>query len=682
MSLDTVLKIGEAFRQSNDSLKYFKYIEPLPTDNKGNIPLCVTIPVKEDFSFDWNGIKITPENEIDKLYYLKFKTSDSDNNPIKYLFGDIYFGLSKGEDRGGWYKISRKKNKKGEVTNHSFYEGKKFIKELEESEVLNDFRKNFEESIVLFDNVLKYHIGLKLLINSDYNVFDLLQDEGKMLEFSAQQIFYDILAKKSFKKDLQKLFKRDIEKWEDVNKDEYAILMKSYSGNIFLHFEFPREKSWLDYNLIVESILSLIYNKFVSKTAGGTGNQYVFNSYLYKNLCSGDIKNDVQFPGFKSSAKHKSKSFNEDDVQNLFYALSYTNKGKMIQGTDIKLIVLPRGENLIAKDYEDFQEKQNEVQVVANNVSFNSSLFDFVKTEKQEITSFDLIFTKKGGTTSPDKDLLEISGIEKSKLRQTKERISQIANDVFQKRKTFIKTDKDLKPPLSPENSFKNILGNPLVDNNGKVKFDVNPKYQSHLLKVLPQIYSDSYFKDDMLLNGFIQNVEYSIRSGDSKYSILKFDLMFLLKIQNNKNDKYMEITESKSYQLGLKIGKLSKPLKNEIKSFEKTYVGLLSRRIATKDDCVSFSNDICEKLTMHEKVWKTMAAEVCSELVAIPNNEYDKEKFAIGFFEGYFKYEASDKKKDFFNRLEKTLADYEDNTELSNETKQLADFISELNNN
>jgi len=105
MSLDTVLKIGETFRQSDDSLKYFKYIEPLPINNKGNIPLCITIPVKEDFSFDWNGIKITPENERDKLYYLKFKTSDSDNNPIKYLFGDIFFGLSKGEDRGGWYKI-------------------------------------------------------------------------------------------------------------------------------------------------------------------------------------------------------------------------------------------------------------------------------------------------------------------------------------------------------------------------------------------------------------------------------------------------------------------------------------------------------------------------------------------------------------------------------------------------
>jgi hypothetical protein len=380
---------------------------------------------------------------------------------------------------------------------------------------------------------------------------------------------------------------------------------------------------------------------------GGTESQYVFNSYLYKNICSGTNDNDIQFPMFKNLYKHKSKSFTHNDVQNLFYALSYTNKGKMIQGTDIKLIVLPRGENLTAKDYEDFQEKQNEVQVVANNVSFNSSLFDFAETEKQEITSFDLIFTKKGGTTSPDKDLMEISGIEKSKLRQTKERIAQIAKDVFQERKTFINTDKDLMP-LSLENSFKNILGNPLTDKNGKVKIDVNPKYQSHLLKVLPQIYSDSYFKDDMLLDGFIQNVEYSIRSGDSKYNFLKFDLMFLLKIQNNKNDKYMEIINSESYKIGLMLGALAKNLSLEINSFEKNYVGNLTRRIGTLSDFIKLKTDIEQKLIMHDKSKFTFQTSYdLAQKVKNFNSQYDKDECAFGFMESYFKpLPKSDKKE------------------------------------
>ncbi|HNX44492.1 MAG TPA: hypothetical protein PKI35_08665, partial [Bacteroidales bacterium] len=86
MSLDTVLQIGKVLRSSENSLKYFKYIEACPKDKDGNWPICITIPVKEDFSFDWEGMKITPENQRDSLFYLKFKTSDSDGL-VKYVFG-------------------------------------------------------------------------------------------------------------------------------------------------------------------------------------------------------------------------------------------------------------------------------------------------------------------------------------------------------------------------------------------------------------------------------------------------------------------------------------------------------------------------------------------------------------------------------------------------------------------
>ncbi len=78
MSLDTVLQIGKVLRNSEDNLKYFKYVEPCPKDKDGNRPICITIPVNPDFSFNWEGVKITPENERGKLFYLKFKTSDSD----------------------------------------------------------------------------------------------------------------------------------------------------------------------------------------------------------------------------------------------------------------------------------------------------------------------------------------------------------------------------------------------------------------------------------------------------------------------------------------------------------------------------------------------------------------------------------------------------------------------------
>ena len=105
MSLDTVLQIGKVLRSSENSLKYFKYVEPCPKDNKtGDWPICITIPVNPDFSFNWEGIKITPENEREGLYYLKYATSDNDSSPKKFLFGDICYTRKSEIDKAGKIK--------------------------------------------------------------------------------------------------------------------------------------------------------------------------------------------------------------------------------------------------------------------------------------------------------------------------------------------------------------------------------------------------------------------------------------------------------------------------------------------------------------------------------------------------------------------------------------------------
>jgi len=183
-----------------------------------------------------------------------------------------------------------------------------------------------------------------------------------------------------------------------------------------------------------------------------------------------------------------------------------------------------------------------------------------------------------------------------------------------------------------------------------------------------------------------INKVEYSIRNGSEKeydysnYFLLSYDVKLLYSIQNNQINRYMEITQSKSYLLGVRIGKMTKPLKKEIKSFEKTYVGMLTRRIATKDDCISFINDICEKLTIHERIQTSIATEIFSELVLLPTKDYDKEKLAFGFFEGYFKYEPNDSRENFINRLKKVLSDYHENQSLQEESEQLEELIKSLN--
>ena len=141
-----------------------------------------------------------------------------------------------------------------------------------------------------------------------------------------------------------------------------------------------------------------------------------------------------------------------------------------------------------------------------------------------------------------------------------------------------------------------------------------------------------------------------------------------------------MEIINSASFMLGVKIGKMAKPLKKAIGSFEKNYVGLLSRRVSTKEDCIRFVTDLCQKLVMHDSVWSVMSAEVFDDLAKLPEDKYDKDELSFGFLDGYFKYEPTDKKKDFQKRLEKILDDYSDNEDLKDEVSKLNLIVDEIN--
>lgn len=463
--------------------------------------------------------------------------------------------------------------------------------------------------------------------NVDTPFLNYLDDTQNLYDISIEQNFENCS-----KPNLNKL---GIQNLENLDLTKQRKLFDLTNSSVFIHFDFGQGKQWYQFKEVFDIVSEKILENFVFKTKNG----YVLAKSLYKNLCSGDKKNDMQFPEFSLSNKYKSMAFSNEDIMNLFYGIDYSGKGKQIGGTDIKLIVLPKGNNLNEDDYEDFAKKSNEASVVINN-SFDNTLFNFLSDSySKQITAFDMIFCKKGGLTSPDKDLIEISNIEKSKLQNTKERISEIAFDLYTERALYLKTNKTLLP-FSIESSFRDIIGNVQTDSKtGKVRFVANPKYQSHLLKVLPQIYLDSYYHDNILLPSFIENVECSIRSGDNKYVYLKFDLKFLLCIQNNINNKYMEITKSESYSIGLLLGLLAKNLSLEINSFEKNYVGNLTRRITTLSDFIRLKNDIEQKLIMHDKTKYTFQTSYdLAQKIKELKSQYDKEECAFGFLESYFK--------------------------------------------
>lgn len=737
MSLNTILKIGKALRKSEDSLRYYKYLEvcPVKIDKERNTiyPICISIPVNLDFSFEWDKVKITPENERGDLFYLKFTTSDSDSSPKKFIFGDIFYSRKSQLDKNGKLKETKDfgnftfekgadknaflngksifdKIKSDYLSNKAlvqitgiedwqekqsflkqilkgYYEHKaviltkKFQKYSEKIESLLEslkveeeefelfkFHAQFSKELTIFNNLLLYAPAIEFILENEKDNFtSIIENENALREIQIRVNLekYSSKLKKSFAKD---------EKPDNLSEETKKRIIQFADFDVFIHFDFKDGKQWYQFT----DSFSLIKNKLNSEITDNTENGKVPSKNIYRTLCSGNDRNDIQFPSFDIEGRHKSFSFSDDnEFEDFLHTDSFAKKPiRKLYGTDIEFYVFPtpiNDEEISASDYIDFFSKKDETRIATEPI-FPSLL----ENENSKIKRFDFVFSDGSGNTT--NDLIEISGVEKSNLRQTRIRIEDIASQIYEERKKFIRTEKDLSF-LSVEFSFRNILGTPQADNKGKVTIRPNPKYQSHLLKVLPLIYTDKYYNDDVLLPAFIQNVEYSIRAGDSRYSFLKFDLKFLLKIQNNQNDKFMEITNSESYQIGLKLGRLSKPLKKAINSFEKNYVGLLTRRVSSKDDCIKFYNEINEKLVMHKKTWGQSSAEIANELANLSNSKYDKEKIAFGFLEGYFKYEVADKNKDFYTRLEKLLSDYEGNLELENEVEMLNNLYQEIKN-
>ena len=567
----------------------------------------------------------------------------------------------------GYYRLGESQNK------NSFNLGNAEYKSIcsssdfspEEKKVFQQLRTGLAKEQILIERILKYAPAIiKYFENENVSSFkEYIENEDNLKDICCT------INKENNKKELKKSA-------EAKSEEE---LLQLNSASIFLHFSYEdsngNEKSWYDFSNMLELVIREMQKKYVDDK---NKERLVLKKSLWPTICSGDDKNDIQFPNFDLENRYKTRVFTESEIEDLFYGVSYAKKGKMISGSEYKLIVLPFGKNLKADDLKLFTEKKNESSIILSN-EYSDDLISLALGSSSTFTSFDFIFVKNGGT-KPDTYLIELSNITRSNLNRVKSRNQNIAHQIYAERNNELKVE----TPFSICKSFSNLLGDVQLDATGKVKITASKKYKSHILKVLPLIYKEDYYNDPYLLHSFVTNVESATRLGDGSFwcKILKYDLMFILSIQNNKQNKYMEITNSASFKLGVKIGKMAKPLKKPIGSFEKNYVGLLSRRVSTKDDCIRFVTDISQKLIMHDGIWATMCAEVCDDLANLSESEYDKDELSFGFLDGYFKYEPTDKKKDFQKRLEKILADYSDNEDLKDEVTKLNLIVDEINHN
>lgn len=671
MSLDTVLKIGNILRNSKEKMSFSNAVASCPKDNKGCWPFCLCLPVDKNFNIIFDRASIIPENKRNSLFYLTYKTSNSDS-VCRYIYGDIYYSvkgtLSKNGSinkpkEDGYYRLGESQNK------NSFNIGNDKCEKIcsssdissEEIKGFQQIRTGFAREKTLIERILKYAPAIiRYFEKENVSSFkEYIENEDNLKDICCT------INKENNKKELKKS--------SEAKGDEELLLLNTAS--IFLHFSYEDgngdEKSWYDFSNTFELVTQKMLKEYVAETNGGL----VLNKNLWHTICSGDKKNDIQFPNFAWENRYKTRGFTESDIEDLFYGVTYAKKGKMISGSEYKLIVLPFGKNLKADDLKLFIEKKNESSIILSN-EYSDDLISSALGSSSTFTSFDFIFVKNGGT-KPDTDLIEISNITRSTLNRVDLRNKSIAHQVYSERNNEIKVDMS----LSICKSLTNLLGDVQLDATGKVKITASKKYESHILKVLPLIYKEDYYNDPYLLHSFVTNVESVTRIGEGSfwYKILKYDLMFILSIQNNKQNKYMEITNSASFKLGVKIGKMAKPLKNSIGSFEKNYVGLLSRRVSTKEDCIRFVTDISQKLVMHDSVWSAMCAEVCDDLANLSESEYDKDELSFGFLDGYFKYEPTDKKKDFQKRLEKIMKDYSDDEDLKESISKLNLIVDDI---
>lgn len=599
MSLDTVLRIGKIYRESIEyGLDEHRYVNKVSDDIKNFSknkdaqgqpvqPVIYNIPVRKDAEGNWHiqvaersVIELIEEDRIKGLRYLNYKTSDKDSSK-KYLFGDITYATARKEAKlveSGSYRLE------GES---SFYRGKDEMAGIVSKDILS-FRQSFEENILAIQRLLQS------------------------------------------------------------------------ASAVALHFDFQGQ-SWYEVGGIMDAINQKLVEEFAAKRTLPNGREVValsktifktIKSPLYdreKNTFGDPDGIGGSVPAFRNTEGYKIRHFESlDEVIDLFYAIGTAEKKFAKRIKDVGILALPCAGDLTARqlnaffgsstEYDETEENLVQEQKAQEPSPDLDELFERMLDNDLEMdVAFDIVFMKPPGMSTPSVDLMEISNIRKSLLREVHENIRKWRLHWEQE---AAKRMPDLKKPLrfTVASSFQQLLDNRTKDQK---------KYQSHLLKVLPQIYSNAYYRDPVLLPLLIEQAEYGIRQDKTSFNFLKYYFYFLTSIQKHGEMTMNAITTSSSYQMGHCLGIMSKPFAAwrkdcPIKSFEKSYVGNLSRRILSPADATTFANFLNEKLTIHEQYYPEQREAFQQFLTMLKSFEgesqekYDRHNCALGFFEGY----------------------------------------------
>lgn len=548
--------------------------------------------------------------------------------------------------------LSKNKDKSGNSVETTFYEikvlnkGDRFVFDLSNmTKILDEDKKksiyylNFKTSKK--DTAKRYLLG-DLVYSCYQNKKGELIEGGnyRMNGTWTNKIVKGIIEKKSsfwLSEDVAKSMDNDfIQKFRSefrLKADEIELFLKKQTS-VVIHFNFEG-KRWFEIPNIINSIDYILTLNLVKDH--NDNKSVVLEKYLYKTL--GGVT-----PDFIDSS-YKNRLFKRDEIISLMYAGKATEKPLISIGGNLGIIALPHSDNLTTEMVINFFEREkNSVKeevakeddiLIEDIENDKDSLFvDLVDNDFDDAVKFDIVFTNVPKSSSGVfNDLIEISNVEKSLIKKIhnniidqRNRIEKLANTDFPNAKRAFH--------FNIYTSYLKIFGDATKEKK---------KLQFHLLKEIPKIYTDSYYSDPLLLPAFIDKVEYNIREGNQSFATLKYDLYFLMNIQ--KNDTLMEIQNSKSYALGVNLGIMARQFAAwrddcPIKSFEKSYVGNLSRRISSIEELIKFTSFINEKLVIHDRMYPDVK-KAYQELTCIIKNfkdeKYNKFNCSLGFFESYY---------------------------------------------
>ncbi len=589
--LDTILNLGHIVGSSKNNLKFHAQIMRAPFGEPDvdffQIPVYngqFQFPRRDEIGA-WEmfeATKLDNENLKSECYCWNFKTSDSDSHK-RYVFGDIsrrVIRSSTGVQETGNFKLL---DKTGRPATNSFAKAS--------GKDGNDKRKKSKS-------------------NED-SVAAWFEENCELI------------------KNFRESFGSQITKIEDFLK---------HHEQCYIHFDFSGEH-WHK----VSNLRQLIDEKMLESLTCKSGERYALKKSFYKTL-SGSESDTI---GFSDECFYKSRSFSQKELTDLAFGSRFASRPAQRIGS-IKIIILPRGEHLNSYEIEEFFDrvaplKKEKGQPPTLPLIEEESVLRRANTDENDlpgVLQIDCIFARDGQQES---DLIELVGLDRSFLARIHERIDKAK----ERSRSFYTLYAEASGRKSEkwffiEKAFRELL--------------LEHRYEGHLLKTLPKIYSATYAEDQLLLPSLIERVEYCIRNGapgkkDKRnakqyFHDLKHDWFFLLAVQQFttqldiplKEIQFMNIENNPSYRIGYLLGKLGNGAGWKVASFEKAYVGLLSRRLTTIEDVISLRNKINEYLIHHDlsKRIDEYSLEV-SQLVKNFAGALDRDLCVFGFQDGYF---------------------------------------------